>query len=97
MNGAQLIADERLAQVQRDGWTPAHDDMHRDHELLCAAQCYIIEVMDPGEAPHTGFWPENWMWNPSEDPIRNLVRAGALIAAEIDRIKRAENPSGHYE
>lgn len=91
MNGAQLIADERLAQVQRDGWTPDHDDRHVEGELLSAAQSYIIEVMDPGEAIHTGFWPENWIWNPSEDPVRNLVKAGALIAAEIDRLKRMDD------
>lgn len=90
MNGAQLIADERLAHVQRDGWTSSHDDAHIDHELLWAAQCYIIEVLDPGAAPHTGFWPENWVWQPEEDAIHNLVKAGSLIAAEIDRIKRRE-------
>jgi hypothetical protein len=28
-------------------------------------------------------------WKPSTDPIRNLERAGALIAAEIDRLERA--------
>lgn len=27
-------------------------------------------------------------WSPSHDPIRNLVKAGALIAAEIDRLQR---------
>jgi hypothetical protein len=36
-----------------------------------------------------------WPWSeesfkPSADPIKNLVRAGALIAAEIDRLQRAE-------
>lgn len=32
-------------------------------------------------------WADDW-WNPSDDPVRNLVKAGALIAAEIDRIQR---------
>jgi hypothetical protein len=32
-------------------------------------------------------WAEKW-WKPSEDQVRNLVKAGALIAAEIDRIQR---------
>lgn len=34
-------------------------------------------------------WPfgQDW-WKPSNDPIRNLVKAGALIAAEIDRLHR---------
>jgi hypothetical protein len=37
------------------------------------------------------FWPYEWgeeAWKPSPDPIRNLVKAGALIAAEIDRLQR---------
>ena len=29
---------------------------------------------------------------PSIHPIRNLVKAGALIAAEIDRLQRTANP-----
>ena len=36
-------------------------------------------------------WPSSWntsWWKPSADPIRNLVKAGALIAAEIDRLQR---------
>ena len=27
-------------------------------------------------------------WKPSIDPVRNLAKAGALIAAEIDRLQR---------
>lgn len=32
-------------------------------------------------------WDEEW-WKPSDDPIRNLVKAGALIVAEIERLQR---------
>jgi hypothetical protein len=32
-------------------------------------------------------WDQEW-WKPSDDPIRNLAKAGALIAAEIDRLQR---------
>ena len=31
-------------------------------------------------------WAKKW-WKPSDDPVRNLVKAGALIAAEIDRLE----------
>jgi hypothetical protein len=34
-------------------------------------------------------WDKEW-WKPSDDPTRNLVKAGALIAAEIDRLQRAK-------
>lgn len=33
-------------------------------------------------------WDEEWL-KVSDDPVRNLVKAGALIAAEIDRLQRA--------
>jgi hypothetical protein len=40
---------------------------------------------------HEG-WPWSYdYWKPSPDPIRNLEKAGALIAAEIDRLLRAES------
>ena len=35
-------------------------------------------------------WEAAW-WKPNGDPIRNLEKAGALIAAEIDRLQRASN------
>jgi hypothetical protein len=34
-------------------------------------------------------WDYKW-WKPSKDPIKNLVKAGALIAAEIDRLQNSE-------
>jgi hypothetical protein len=38
------------------------------------------------KAPSDWPWEKSW-WKPSADPIRNLVKAGALIAAEIDRLR----------
>lgn len=40
------------------------------------------------KAPDAWPWDPSW-WKPSPDPIRNLVKAGALIAAEIDRLRVA--------
>jgi hypothetical protein len=38
-------------------------------------------------------WPwEPEGWKPSDDPIRNLVKAGSLIAAEIDRLLAEPHP-----
>lgn len=39
-------------------------------------------------APNSWPWEEQW-WKP-KDPLRDLIRAGALIAAEIDRLQRAQ-------
>jgi hypothetical protein len=49
-------------------------------EMVCDWEC--------GES--LNHWPfEKKGWKPSDDPIRNLVKAGALLAAEIDRLQRA--------
>lgn len=34
-------------------------------------------------------WARKW-WKPSPDPIRNLVKAAALLMAEIDRLIRKQ-------
>jgi len=100
MNGSELIAAERQRQVDAEGWTAAHDDGYVCAELVCAALGYgetaamqIYNCVDGFEGKpdlgEPGWWP--WLseqWKPSTDPIPNLVKAGALIAAEIDRLQR---------
>lgn len=98
--GAELIAAERRRQIEAEGWTPEHDAEHADGELLHAARCYEVHAdfqlgdADPDIkamflAEPARIWPwELSAWKPSDDPIRNLVKAGALIAAEIDRLQR---------
>lgn len=74
-----------------EGWTPEHDDEHDGYEMTWAAVCYIAAAKAPHgqeSVPPAWPWHGDW-WKPSEDPIRNLVKAGALIAAEIDRLQRA--------
>jgi hypothetical protein len=91
--GIELIADERKRQIEVEGWTPEHDDEHINGELAHAAACYAypnrIKRLD-----HVG-WPEDWSldwYKPTpENRIKELVKAGALIAAEIDRIQNLDN------
>jgi hypothetical protein len=91
-DGAEQIVTERIRQRCTEGWTPEHDDEHVEGELARAAACYA----KPAEArwPTRGV-PVSWPWSPGDwkpdpdDRIRELVKAGALIAAEIDRLARA--------
>jgi hypothetical protein len=96
MTGVELIAAERHRQIEVEGWTPAHDDEHGRGQLSCAGACYARLASNqetyqtraiPDPRPLTWPWSAKW-WKPSADPIRNLVKAGALIAAEIDRLQR---------
>jgi hypothetical protein len=90
MRGIELIAAERKRQIGAEGWSTARDDEHRNYELSTAARGYLLAA----EAPHNFIlpptswpWDKSW-WKPSPEPIRNLVKAAALIAAEIDRLQR---------
>jgi hypothetical protein len=93
--GSERIAAERKRQIEVEGWTPEHDDLNRGGQLAEAAASYLEAVIwaIPEGAPSRDLlfadwpWQEKW-WKPSDDPLRNLEKAGALIAAEIDRLLR---------
>ncbi len=99
--GIELIAAERQRQVSKEGWTPEHDDEHKDGALAMAGAAYAwyyAGCIRPKPAQTDGVHSLRlWPWHPSwwkprnNDPIRNLVRAGALIAAEIDRLQRIKD------
>lgn len=99
MDGAELIAAERQRQVTEEGWTPEHDDRHPSGDLAYAAAAYVINAAarisrNAGDL-HARAGVTSWPWEeagfkPGPDPLRSLVKAGALIAAEIDRITRKE-------
>ena len=95
--GVQLITLERQRQIAEEAFDPGHDAEHDDGELAIAAACYALPQVDRSRnAMFEGrirsflefFWPfEMSWWKPTpEDRIRELTKAGALIAAEIDRL-----------
>lgn len=95
-SGTDLITQERQRQLE-GGRTVESDRRYVSLELWDAARCYMAasrfaELFHTPMPRHNrdleGFWP--WpeaSWNPSVDPVRNLVKAGQLIAAEIDRLQ----------
>lgn len=98
-DAAVRIVAERERQVTTEGYTPEHDRDHHDGQLALAGICYagqhaairehaFIETdQDIGTASEgaPGAWPWDPEWWKPKDPQRDLVRAGALIAAEADR------------
>ena len=86
------VIDERRRQMKVEGWTPAHDDEHANGELGHAAACYAVAgAQDDGpDAPAPLAWPWDAAWWKPKDRRRNLVRAAALILAEIERGDRAQ-------
>lgn len=96
-NGVQLIAEERQRQIDEELYTSEHDAEHTDDSIAYAAACYTIP--ENGRNIYAGqnglsnilntLWPwDKHCWKPSpDDRIRELTKAGALIAAEIDRLQ----------
>ncbi|MCZ4066459.1 hypothetical protein O1W71_02095 [Microbacterium sp. H37-C3] len=94
--GTDAIAAERERQIVAEGYDAEHD-AGRAHGLIRAARSYayvarigvVAAARGNAYAPdgHPGEWP--WAeryWKPTGDPIRDLVKAGALIAAAIDSL-----------
>ena len=83
------IARERERQMTEEGWTPEHDDEHDLGQMAAAAACYAMkstENYDHEETPDEWPWDDAW-WKPTS-PRRDLVKAAALLVAEIERIDR---------
>ena len=91
---ARDVLAERERQVNVEGWTPAHDDEHDQGEMAVAAACYALASTWLSEWARTNvvakYWPWDLKWFKSEDSRRNLVKAGALVLAEIERRDRGE-------
>ena len=94
------IAAERQRQISVEGWTPEHDDGHKPGDLVQAAVAYAahaaVGAQVAGHRPETyqsvpppRYWPWDREWWKPKDQRRDLVRAGALIVAEIERLDRA--------
>ena len=84
------IIEERTRQVLEEGWAPEHDDGHWEGDLARAASCYAV-ARSSTALPINWPWEAHW-WKP-KDRRRNLVRAGALIIAEIERLDRRDPQS----
>lgn len=97
------VLAERQRQISVEGWTPKHDDEHSNGQMALAAACYACNAATWAERPpnipasdYTKFasqgfrWP--WAqkrWKPKSQR-QDLVRAAALLLAEIERLDRKE-------
>jgi len=103
MTGIEIIAAERQRQIDMEGWSAERDaQVHPNGQLARAAENYVRFAAESDTARdyqrengHTpGGWPWHYSWwkpsngNRVADRIRDLAKAGALIAAEIDRLQK---------
>jgi hypothetical protein len=95
---AHDVLDERLRQRDVEGWTPEHDDAtYETGEMAHAASSLAYQASRPDDAEPacpTGSPPADWPWDATwwkrKGRRNDLVRAAALLLAEIERLDRAE-------
>lgn len=107
-SGVELIAEERQRQKDVEGWTAEHDAKNVNDEMARAAAVYALPwplrhprlVIEGGCPEHWPIqtWAAKW-FKPAPknaligpERIRELVKAGALVAAEIDRLQGIQPP-----
>lgn len=101
--GIDLITEERQRQIDVEGYSKQHDSQHNASEFIYAAIAYAESAKVGVNYHEMGNTNENevmmhkndkrlfFPWGeanfkPTTD-IRDLVKAGALIAAAIDRLQ----------
>lgn len=92
------VSSERWRQVAEEGFTAEHDDQHAVGVLADAGASYALQAVyrlynpkiedahPPGKPPFGWPWGKEW-WKPGA-PRRSLIKAAALIIAEIERLDR---------
>lgn len=95
------ISRERERQMAVEGWSHEHDDKHDNDEMAFAAACYAIGsrevhrgIVDADQGVSATIsarlWPWELRWWKPKKRRQDLVRAAALLVAEIERLDRAE-------
>lgn len=88
----ELIAAERQRGIEKEKYDADHDDEHVAGHIAQGGIAYVMAFIRQHneKRPDLDFvremyWPfEASTWKPG-DRVRNLVKAGTMIAAELDR------------
>ncbi|MCP3024613.1 hypothetical protein [Cupriavidus basilensis] len=108
---ARDVLAERRRQVESEGWSPEHDDRHPGAMAIAAATYAAhagamvglgypvsVDAYRAVRGHHVSTpWPWDAEWWKPKDPRRDLVRSGALILAEIERVDRAAIADGEAQ
>lgn len=93
-SGTIMILHERARQCRELGYDSKHDDEHDRCELISAAVAMALAAKEELTGKRQGallHWPFQVREFKHKPAVEMLVKAGALIAAEIDRLGRVES------
>lgn len=106
MHAIDMVGAERIRQITAEGFTTDHDDQHADGVLARAGACYAMNAgkaaqyeerheirmlpADYARSPMPAEWPWALDWWKPKTQMQDLLRAAALILAEIERRLRQE-------
>lgn len=82
------VLAERRRQVAEEGYSPESDAELTDYQLPRAAACYVLAASGVARHKSTLFWPFAQPMKVAEQRRRNLIKAAALILAELERLDR---------
>ena len=88
---------ERQRQIEVEGWSPEHDGRHMDGSLAAAGACYALRSMG-NLSDARRLWPRSWdfAWLKPDTRRRCLVKAAALLIAEIERLDRMADANAEH-
>ncbi|WP_119792060.1 hypothetical protein [Flavobacterium anhuiense] len=92
--GIELITEERQKQIYKHGFTAEHHALNSekwyDKDQLVKASIYLLEPETSPEDLQNKIpfnWDKDWFINLNSREFKErLIIAGALIAAELDRL-----------
>ncbi len=96
-SAARDVMAERQRQISVEEWTEEHDDHHDAGQLARAAASYCLSACPRSlddVATAGRLWPWAREWHKPTSKRRDLVKAAALILAEIERQDRAASTEG---
>lgn len=86
-SAARAVVAERQRQVKAEGYSLYRDDLYANGEMAEAAATYASLAGKPGSSSTGWPWGQH-TFKPSADRRRDLVKAAALLLAEIERLDR---------
>lgn len=90
---ATYVLGERIRQVHGEGYTASSDDELTDYQLPRAAVCYAMAASGVARHKIAVLWPFAAAMKVAETRRGNLIKAAALILAELERIERDDEAS----